>query len=201
MSKDQVNDSSSRRGRPRDPAIQSKVLAAAVEVYGEFGWSGFTLDAVSSRALVGRPAVYRRWESKEALLVDALREHTPGLTEEDHGSLHADLMAIAENYASVSLGTRGLATLRTMIDRQAAPEVFAAISSAITERRYELIRSALRRASARGEIDVHVHFDAIANMLLGGVLFSVFGDKSEEAPESWRQVLTELVDIIVLSLR
>ena len=30
-------------GRPRDPGIEERALVAALEVYMEVGWSGFTL--------------------------------------------------------------------------------------------------------------------------------------------------------------
>ena len=34
------------RGRPADPDIERRVIAAALAVYGEVGWAGFTLDRV-----------------------------------------------------------------------------------------------------------------------------------------------------------
>jgi len=62
------------RGRPADPGIERRVLAAALTVYGEVGWAGFTLDRVARRAPVGKAALYRRWPTKEDLLLAAL-EH------------------------------------------------------------------------------------------------------------------------------
>src|SRR3954451_6894721 len=59
------------RGRPADPDIERRVVAAALMVYGEVGWAGFTLDAVARRAPVGKAALYRRWPTKEALLLAA----------------------------------------------------------------------------------------------------------------------------------
>ena len=38
------------RGRPADPDIERRVIAAALSVYGEVGWAGFTLDRVARRA-------------------------------------------------------------------------------------------------------------------------------------------------------
>jgi AcrR family transcriptional regulator len=55
------------RGRPADPDIEGRVLAAALTVYGEVGWAGFTLDRVARRAPVGKAALYRRWPTKEDL--------------------------------------------------------------------------------------------------------------------------------------
>src|ERR1700726_2671458 len=70
------------RGRPADPGIENRVLTAALTVYGEVGWAGFTLDAVARRAPVGKAALYRRWTTKEDLLLAAL-ERLPAPPDED----------------------------------------------------------------------------------------------------------------------
>jgi DNA-binding transcriptional MerR regulator len=57
-----------RSGRPRDPDLESRVLAAALRVYAEAGWSGFSFDAVARRAGVGKAPLYLRWQSGQ--LVD-----------------------------------------------------------------------------------------------------------------------------------
>jgi len=61
------------RGRPRDPSIERRIFESAVELYGDLGWKGFSLDAVGRGAHVSKDALYRRWRSREALLEDALR--------------------------------------------------------------------------------------------------------------------------------
>src|SRR5690606_33038272 len=66
-----------RRGRPRDADLEDRVFDAVLEVYSETSWRGFTLDAVGRRARVGRAALYRRWSSKDDLLVQALEARSP----------------------------------------------------------------------------------------------------------------------------
>lgn len=58
-------------GRPRDPGIEERALVAALEVYMEVGWSGFTLGKVAKQARMGKSALYLRWPTKEAMLADA----------------------------------------------------------------------------------------------------------------------------------
>ena len=58
-------------GRPRDPGIEERALVAALEVYMEVGWSGFTLGKVAKQAHMGKSALYLRWPTKEAMLADA----------------------------------------------------------------------------------------------------------------------------------
>ena len=59
-------------GRPRNPEVDRRIADAAMEVFGELGWEGFTVEGVAKRAGVGKASIYLRWPTKEALLVDAV---------------------------------------------------------------------------------------------------------------------------------
>lgn len=81
-----------RRGRPRTPDAETRILHAALEEYGELGWSGFTIDRVARRAQVGKSTIYLRWSDKESLMSDAIREADRAMAlPEDTGSLRGDL--------------------------------------------------------------------------------------------------------------
>lgn len=60
------------RGRPRDPATEERALRAALEIFGQKGLSGLTIDEVAARSKVGKSSIYLRWPDKEALLAAAL---------------------------------------------------------------------------------------------------------------------------------
>ncbi|WP_031940510.1 TetR/AcrR family transcriptional regulator [Prescottella defluvii] len=66
-------------GRPRDPRIDTDVLAATREMLLEVGWEQLSLRAIATRAGVSRAAVSRRWASKAHLVLDALLGATPDL--------------------------------------------------------------------------------------------------------------------------
>ncbi|KRD07753.1 TetR family transcriptional regulator [Mycobacterium sp. Root265] len=61
-----------RQGSRRDPAIDTAVLAAARTLLVERGYAATTIDLIASTAGVSRPAVYRRWRSKAALVHEAV---------------------------------------------------------------------------------------------------------------------------------
>ncbi len=63
---------SGSRGRPRDPATEERALRAALEIFGQKGLSGLTIDEVAARSKVGKSSIYLRWPDKEALLAAAL---------------------------------------------------------------------------------------------------------------------------------
>ncbi|MDN5914123.1 MAG: TetR/AcrR family transcriptional regulator [Pseudonocardia sp.] len=66
------------RGRPRDPGNDAAILDAALDLLIERGAAGASIEAIARRSGVGsKVTVYRRWKSKEDLLMAAL-EHARG---------------------------------------------------------------------------------------------------------------------------
>ena len=80
-----------RRGRELEEAL----LEAAYAELIEGGLTAFTIDGVATRAQTSRPVLYRRWPTREELIVAAIRhhdeQHRPPVP--DTGTLRGDLIA------------------------------------------------------------------------------------------------------------
>jgi AcrR family transcriptional regulator len=74
---------SGTRGRPRDPATEERALRAALEIFGQKGLSGLTIDEVAARSKVGKSSIYLRWPDKDTLLAAAL--HSIQVEEPEEG--------------------------------------------------------------------------------------------------------------------
>src|SRR6266478_4410658 len=116
---------SSSRGRPRDPNIEDRVFDAALALYGDQGWPGFNFDAVAKRAGVGKDALYRRWDSREILLREALDERWEWLRAIDEGSLREDLIALGRTVLNTFAGPFGSVALQLRADAHRYVEVRA----------------------------------------------------------------------------
>lgn len=158
-----------RRGRPEDPALRANVLRAAMNVYAERGWSGFNFETVAKRARVGRPALYRRWENRTELLVEAFRELSPGLTDVDLGGLREDLVRLGHEYAKTMQGSRGIAGTRLMADAHVEPELNRLVTSHVSLRRQELVATSVARAIQRDELPLDYSLEI--SLLLFGALW------------------------------
>src|SRR5215218_6421514 len=82
-----------RRGRPRRVDADGAILDATLELLNEVGVAGLSMDLLAQRAGVGKATIYRRWESKEAVILHALRTSDTPIAVPDEGSLRADLNA------------------------------------------------------------------------------------------------------------
>lgn len=91
-----MSASSQGPGRPRQPDIDQRVLGATRALLAEVGYARLTVDAVASRAGVGKAAIYRRYASRTeliyaALFADPVLLHRSDVV--DTGSLAGDLSA------------------------------------------------------------------------------------------------------------
>ena len=111
-------------GRPRDPEIRQRVLLAAQRVYVRAGFSGFTFEAVAREAAVGKPAIYRRWASAEALMDDVLSSHALVPDRSSQGDIGRVLWAIAMSVLRLTHSEEGAFILRVSSERGLHPELF-----------------------------------------------------------------------------
>lgn len=59
-------------GRPRDPAVDERVLGATLELLTARGFDGLRVDHVAQTSGVPKSTIYRRWPSLRLLAVDAV---------------------------------------------------------------------------------------------------------------------------------
>src|SRR5215212_4661180 len=79
------------KGRPRDEAIDRKVLEATSELLGELGFAETTIQAIARRAGVGPSAIYRRWPTRIELIEQAIFPGFDDVSVTPTGDIRADL--------------------------------------------------------------------------------------------------------------
>jgi AcrR family transcriptional regulator len=159
-------------GRPRDPSVEDRVYSAAVALYDEEGWSGFTLDAVAALAKVGKSTIYRRWGTKEELISDALAARTSDVTRVDTGSFRGDLVQLVVQMLDNYTAAHGLVSLRLFVE---APRN-AVLESRLEARLVEHSRGfddIFERARSRGELKDAGHDRNIREAIGGSTLHRV----------------------------
>ena len=81
------------RGHPLDTSRDAAIRDAALDLLSEIGYDRLTMDAVAARAHASKATIYRRWQGKAALVVDALNCSKGSMLEPDTGSLAGDFAA------------------------------------------------------------------------------------------------------------
>ena len=159
-------DPSPKLGRRRDHTRDAEILQSAIEVLAETGYEGMTVEMVAARAKAGKATLYRRWASKEELVVDAVGCMKAADVEHqvlpDTGTLRGDLLALIKP-RTIEEGERKLKVmggLMSLITRN--PEMADAITTAMIEPRAAVNRRLYQRAIDRGEITVPCDLDTLS---------------------------------------
>ncbi|MBP2478230.1 AcrR family transcriptional regulator [Crossiella equi] len=154
-------------GRPRDPELEQRLLAAAWALLASNGYDGLTLSQVATRAGAHRTDVYRRWATKAHLVAEALAVHVPPVPELDTGALYTDLRAFLQALEAAwsASWVHGLVGLIADLARDGEAEAaFLGMARARGQRLVE----AVRRAADRGEVAEMP--DSAVLVLLGDLL-------------------------------
>src|SRR5918999_6517473 len=88
-----MSSTSPAGGRPRDEALNERILAAAREQLAEHGYQGLSIGAGARAAGTTRPSVYLRFAGKEDLATAAIAGMSVADPLQVTDDLHADLVA------------------------------------------------------------------------------------------------------------
>lgn len=198
-----VCDEARGPGRPRDPDLESRVFAAALKIYAEAGWSGFSFDAVARTASVGKAPLYLRWKNKEDLLLAALSAHYRNVSIRDSGNLRNDLIEYAARLLESKASPDGWAFLRIHLEATVIPALHARFSSQIAIPHVEGARALLNRAVDRGALPAEAPVDLLLDSLYGAIVIRMIlsppGQRAQLATEPHRYAIP-IVDFVLSGL-
>lgn len=155
-------------GRPLDEQVSTEILDAAVAVLTEEGFAGVTVDTVAATAGVSKATIYRRWPTKEALLLEAA-SCLSGAPDElpDTGSLRGDLLALYQGFLPALIdGIPGQMLPQMVAEGTRNPDIRALLADFADSRRARW-RTVLERAAARGELEEGLDAEVIVDCLTG----------------------------------
>jgi AcrR family transcriptional regulator len=155
-------------GRPRNPALDRAILAAAEQQLGEAGYAGMSLESVATAAGTTVPAVRRRFGGKAGMavaVIDSLRiEGMPA----ESGPPRRRALAVLLNFRANLLRRNSMAVVGTLLaEEHRHPELLAAFRQRLAEPRRAALRQALAEGISSGELPDSADPDVLAGMLIG----------------------------------
>ncbi len=163
------DDTGSRWLDPRVERSRTVILSAALDLLGEAGYAGVTIEAVASRAGVGKSTVYRHWPGKLELIEDAVRTLKAGVTVPTTGSVRDRLVGVLRQMAENMAGSTWSTCLPAVIDAaERDPEVLEILRRIGHERR-RLLVDLLAEGRATGAVP-DVDLDLLAECLVGPIV-------------------------------
>src|SRR5882724_6110152 len=167
------------------PDVTSAITEAVLDELAEHGYGRLAMEVVAKRAGVGKSALYRRWASKEEMVLAVLAEFSVPLADvPDTGSLAGDVRAFVAAVHGWLTHPRFSRILPDLVAESArSPALAAAGQAAIGE---------LRRAIDRGELPADLDLE-MAGDLLAAPIYWRLTVRGSTAEPGYLDTLTEFV--------
>jgi AcrR family transcriptional regulator len=146
----------------RTARVRAAVLDATVAELVEHGYAALSVEGVAARAGVNKTTVYRRWGSKDSLIVDAVETFAVAQADvPDSGDVDEDLQLWARSILRTLTGPVSGALVRAVFGG-------AGDSPPVTELRHRfwliraaLVRPVVERAVQRGQLPAGTDADEV----------------------------------------
>jgi AcrR family transcriptional regulator len=182
--------------RPRiEGERENAIFDATMRLLATTGYDRLTMDAVAAEARASKATLYRRWQTKADLVVDALVWLKNCMPHEipDTGSLRGDLLSVACNEGGLTdqMPRAVFGALITAMQRDEALGV--AFQNRFLAPLEQRTRSMFERAVARGEIADDVDLALIGSVLPSIAIFRALTRNEPVGPELIEQIVDQVV--------
>ncbi|MET7377376.1 TetR/AcrR family transcriptional regulator [Streptomyces sp. NPDC005526] len=213
MRKTNTGDCPSAAGRPRCPDRRAAILAAALTLLIEQGFSRMTLDQIARTAGVSKATIHLRWRAKADLAAAALAAAplpcsvpAPPRAQgapRPAGDPRAELANLLDDFIDALSRRRGAALMGTCLAEEAhTPRLLHALRERAVLPRRAALRAVLDEGRAGGRVPADADPEALASALLGAcyadrlagraaapgagrrIVDTVLGPEPEPEPES-----------------
>jgi AcrR family transcriptional regulator len=184
-----VSARGARVGRPRDRQIDAAVLEATLAVLAESGYGRMSLEEVARHAGTSKPAIYRRWPSRQRLVLAALGQRLGEARAPDTGCTLCDLDECLKVFVAAFRRMPPDVLGPLFVDCASDRALRAAFMTTLFHPPRAAVRETLERAHARGDLRDDVDLDLILDLIGSLVHYrALFGHASTTNIEIERAV-------------
>lgn len=157
-------------GRPRSAETRTQILAATVRLLESRTVQSISIEAIAREAGVGKATIYRWWDSKALVVIDAFMEHhvikTPMPRNLPPGrAIATHLVSLIHEYG----GWSGRIVAQIIAEGQADPAVLRVFRERFHYGRRALVREMLEEWRAVERIRVPENVEVLAELLYAPV--------------------------------
>jgi AcrR family transcriptional regulator len=150
--------------------VRAAAIAATLAELAESGYSALSLEKVARRAGVHKTTLYRRWGTREELVLEAMLERAgERIAVPDTGSLRRDLLELARTAAANAASPEVAAMARAVAAESPRDSRLAEANSRFWAERLALDGVIVERAIERGEVAAGTEPARVIEALLGPI--------------------------------
>ncbi|MBJ7289910.1 TetR/AcrR family transcriptional regulator [Williamsia sp.] len=163
-----------RGGAALRPGVTEAITQALFEELAGRGYAGTSMEAVSRRAGVGKAALYRRWASKEDMVLDIIGTTVRSalVVQPSTGRLVSDLRVVLEGIRTQLAHPLVVRIAPGLLAESVINAAFRnAVWTTVAEPRRAVVAEILRAAVDRGELPQDFNFDVGIDLLFAPLAF------------------------------
>jgi AcrR family transcriptional regulator len=161
-------------GRPRSVEADKAILDAALVLLAEVGPTALSVEEVASRAGVGKTTIYRRFATKDDLVVASLASLNESLpTEIAEGNVRDRLVAMVTGWWAQQADGNPSGQLfhRVLAHAKRNPQMFCSFYDQVIEPRRDLYRTVVRRGIERGELREDTDVELMTTLIISSSVY------------------------------
>jgi AcrR family transcriptional regulator len=157
-------------GRPRSEETRTQILAATIRLLHTSTIQSISIEAIAREAGVGKATIYRWWDSKALVVIDAFMEHHIVKTPMPHSlppgeAIAMHLILLIREYA----GWSGRIVAQIIAEGQADPAVLREFRERFHYGRRALVREMLEAWRSTARIPVPPNIETLGELLYAPV--------------------------------
>jgi AcrR family transcriptional regulator len=173
-----VTDCGARRKRGAE--LESAIRSACISELAQNGYGDLTIESVASRAQTGKASIYRRWSTKQDLVLDSVsclmagpmmnvidRQFDDSVTTRDA------LLDLMSQVATLMAGPEGDALRSVMSESLRDPSFSGTFECEFFDPRKVALVRLLERGVERGEVRADAVDDFVPDMMAGALIHRV----------------------------
>ena len=158
----------------------------------EVGLQAVSMDGVAARAGVGKATIYRRWDSREDLLIDAVAGLVASVEVPETGDIRADLVTLLVRLRTFMSEMKGGSIFPWLIGEVAAgTEVGKHYAEAVILPRRRMIAQMISRGIENGSLRRDLDVQLAVDMISGPTLLRKMMTPIRGVDERWEEKLVD----------
>ena len=185
------------QGRPRSVQSHQAILQATLAMLAEVGYDRMSIDAIASRAGVGKTTIYRWWPNKTAVVMDALASQPAMQTPMPTAKNNAQAMVFQlEKLIRLLQSKNGETIAQLFSEAQGSAESHKIFENNFLGPLIDAIEFSIEQGKKDGEFRADLNTKIAVDIICGPIFFRLMAhpaDFNEKFQQTWPQEAVRLI--------
>lgn len=182
--------------KKNEPRSRNEILKATIKMLESTTYSSLTIEAIAAQAAVGKTTIYRWWENKAYLVLDAFLMVTDTQFHFDENKPLFDSFRQQLNSLAMILNTQiGKSMLTIVTENDEIANVF--YKSYLSPKRSEA-KKFIYAAIEKQEVKSTINLDVVLDMLYGPIYFQILIYKNVPDENYIDELITQIMSGILI---